>query len=135
MFRIGSIFIPVTNLDRSIDWFEKNLAVKKMARWEDGVGFYFPTGSTQLALVEVESPQPSEFAIKGKEKNGYFNFVVDNIDEAYQLLTDNGVTTAKIKDFGGMKSFDFFDLDGNPFSVVNEERDSPFYSGQVKKCK
>lgn len=72
MFRIGSIFIPVTNLDRSIDWFEKNLAVKKMARWEDGVGFYFPTGSTQLALVEVESPQPSEFVIKGKEKNGYF---------------------------------------------------------------
>lgn len=104
-----------------------------MDRWEDGVGFYFPTGSTQLALVEVESPQPSEFVIKGKEKNGYFNFVVDNIDEAYQLLTDNGVTTTKIKDFGGMKSFDFFDLDGNPFSVVNEEQDSPFYSGQVKK--
>ncbi|MEM5590734.1 hypothetical protein AAHH67_01435 [Niallia circulans] len=32
-----------------------------------------------------------------------------------------------------MKFFDFFDLDGNPFSVVNEVSNSPFHSDNVRK--
>lgn len=133
MFRVGSIFIPVTDLDNASDWYEKNLGVKKIDSWEDGVGFYFSESSTQLALVKVETTQPSEFVIKGKRKNVYYNFVVQNIEEAYQYLTQNGVSTTEIEDFGGMKGFDFFDLDGNPFSVVDEEPESPFHLEQIRK--
>jgi len=32
-----------------------------------------------------------------------------------------------------MKFFDFFDLDGNPFSVVNEVAGSPFHSDNVRE--
>ncbi|WP_042148044.1 VOC family protein [Paucisalibacillus sp. EB02] len=133
MFKIGSIFIPVTDIEKSIDWYEKLLGVKKIDRWEDGAGFYFPTGSAQLALVKVVDPQPTEFIIKGDQKNSYFNFVVDDIETAHQHFKNNGILTTDIDTFGDMKFFDFFDLDGNPFSVVNEVEGSPFHSEQVRE--
>ncbi|MBU0906451.1 MAG: VOC family protein [Firmicutes bacterium] len=133
MFKIGSIFIPVTDVKKSTEWYEKYLGVKKIDSWEDGVGFYLPTGSTQLALVKVESHQPTDFPIKGNQKNSYYNFVVDDIETTHQHFKNNGIETTEINDFGGMKFFDFFDLDGNSFSVVNEVDGSPFHSDHVKK--
>ncbi|MEK4749864.1 VOC family protein [Niallia sp. FSL W8-0177] len=133
MFKVGSIFIPVTDIKKSTDWYVKFLGVKIIDSWEDGAGFYLPAGTTQLALVKVESPQPTEFIIKGDQKNSYFNFVVDNIEAAHQQFRNNGIVTTEIDDFGGMKFFDFFDLDGNPFSVVNEVSNSPFHSENVKE--
>lgn len=133
MFKVGSIFIPVTDIKKSTDWYVKFLGVKIIDSWEDGAGFYLPAGTTQLALVKVESPQPTEFIIKGDQKNSYFNFVVDNIEAAHQQFRNNGIVTTEIDDFGGMKFFDFFDLDGNPFSVVNEVSNSPFHSENVRE--
>ncbi|RLL45447.1 VOC family protein [Oceanobacillus piezotolerans] len=133
MFKIGGIFIPVTNVKKSIEWYEKNLGAKLIDSWEDGAGFYLPNGSTQLALVEVDTKQPTEFVIKGNKKNSYYNFVVDDINLAYKHFHENNVTTTPIKDFGGMKYFDFYDLDQNPFSVVDEQVDSPFHSNNVRK--
>ncbi|QFT87920.1 Glyoxalase-like domain protein [Bacillus sp. THAF10] len=133
MFKVGSIFIPVTDLKKSTKWYEANLGVKKIDEWEDGVGFYFPNCPTQMGLVKVETPQPLEFTVKGKMKNGYFNFLVDDIHAAYQHFQDNGVVTSEIEDFNGMQFFDFFDPDGNPFSVVNENMESPFHRENVKQ--
>ncbi|MEK4444053.1 VOC family protein [Niallia sp. FSL K6-0077] len=133
MFKVGSIFIPVTDMKKSTDWYVKFLGVKIIDSWEDGAGFYLPAGTTQLALVKVESPQPTEFIIKGEQKNSYFNFIVDDIEAAHQQFRNNGIVTTEIDDFGGMKFFDFFDLDGNPFSVVNEVSNSPFHSDNVRK--
>lgn len=133
MFKIGSIFIPVTDMEKSIAWYEKYLGVKKIDSWESGAGFYFPSGSTQLALVKVDSPQPTEFQVKGTQKNVYYNFVVEDIETAFQHFNSNNIVTTEIEDYGGMKGFDFFDLDGNQFSVVNESLDSPFHSDNVRK--
>lgn len=133
MFKIGSIFIPVTNIEKSAAWYEKYLGAKKIDSWEDGAGFYLPIGSTQLALVKVEIPQPTEFNMKRNKKNSYYNFVVDDIEAAHQHFKNNGVTTTGIDAFGDMKFFDFFDLDGNPFSVVNEVEGSPFHSDNVRE--
>ncbi|MGF2616444.1 VOC family protein [Rossellomorea vietnamensis] len=133
MFKVGSVFVPVTDLKKSSIWYEENLGVKKIEQWEDGAGFYFSTSSTQLGLVEVAAPQPTEFAINREKKNVYFNFVVDNIDDVYQHLQNKGVITTDIEDFGGMRGFDFYDLDGNTFSVVDEAEGSPFHSDNIKK--
>lgn len=54
-------------------------------------------------MVKVESPQPTEFIIKGDQKNSYFNFVVDDIGNAHQQFKQNGIVTTEIGDFGGMK--------------------------------
>ena len=133
MFKIGSIFIPVTNIEKSSDWYEKFLGVKIIDRWEEGAGFYLPTGSTQLALIKVDTPQPTEFTTKGSKKNSYYNFVVDDIEAVHQQFKDNGIVTSDIDQFGEMKFFDFYDLDGNPFSVVNEVESSPYHSDHIKK--
>lgn len=132
MFRIGSIFIPVTNIEESTIWYEKALGAKKIDSWGEGIGLYLPSGLTQLALIKVSSPQPTEFATQDDQKNAYYNFVVDDIEAAYQHLKNHGVTTSEICDFGGMLCFDFKDLDGNPFSVVNEVEGSPYHSDHVK---
>ncbi|MBC5635316.1 VOC family protein [Ornithinibacillus sp. BX22] len=133
MFKIGSIFIPVTDIEKSTAWYEKFLGVKKIDSWEDGAGFYLPIGSTQLALVKVDSQQPTEFTTTGNQKNSYYNFVVEDIESTHQHFHDHGVVTTEIDDFGGMKFFDFFDPDGNPFSVVNEVEGSPYHSDRVRR--
>lgn len=133
MFRVGSIFIPVTDMEKSTEWYEKFLGAKMIDSWGEGVGFYLPSGSTQIALVKVESPQPTEFRTNGDQKNGYFNFVVDDIEATHQHFKSNDIVTSEIDDFGGMKFFDFYDLDGNPFSVVNEVDGSPYHSDNIRK--
>ncbi|WRP08703.1 VOC family protein [Rossellomorea aquimaris] len=133
MYKVGSVFIPVTDMEKSMKWYEKNLGVRKIDTWDGGAGFYFPDSDTQLGLVQVDSPQPTEFVIRGRKKNVYFNFLVDNIEVEHEKLTNAGVVTTPIEDFGGMKGFDFFDLDNNPFSVVNEQRDSPFHRKNIRE--
>lgn len=132
MIKVGSIFIPVTNIEKATEWYEKHLGVKKIEDWGEGAGFYFPDSSTQLGLIKVEETQPSEFVIKGDRKNSYFNFLVEDIHAIYQQLNNSGVETTGIEDFNGMKCFDFFDLDNNAFSVVDEPFDSPFHRDKVK---
>lgn len=131
MFRVGSIFIPVTNLDKSIDWYETHLGVKMIDRWDGGAGFYLPTGTTQVALVKVENKQPSEFQTSPNQRNGYFNFLVKDIDAAYRHFSNAHIKTSAIQDFGGMKFFDFYDLDGNSFCIVNEIEGSPYHSDTI----
>ncbi|WP_404456609.1 hypothetical protein [Oceanobacillus kapialis] len=84
-------------------------------------------------MVKVDSPQPTEFITKGEQKNSYFNFVVDDIETAHQHFKRNGIVTTEIDNFDGMSFFDFFDLDGNPLSVVNEVEGSPYHSDNVRK--
>ncbi|KMM39394.1 VOC family protein [Guptibacillus hwajinpoensis] len=137
MFRVGSIFIPVTKLEEASLWYEKNLGVKKIQEWgegsEKGIGYYFSDGLTQLGLVQVEKAASSEFQVNEKVRNAYFNFLVEDIESVYNQLRNNGVRTTQLSDFGGMTCFDFYDLDGNSFSVVNEVKDSPFHTDHVKK--
>ena len=133
MFTVGSIFIPVTDIQKSTIWYETNLGLEKIDSWEEGAGFYFPSGSTQLALVKVDAKQPTEFLMQDKKKNAYYNFIVQDIEATDKHLAENGVVTTVIEDFGGMRGFDFFDPDGNPFSVVNEDESSPFHSNRIKE--
>lgn len=137
MFKVGTIFIPVTDLERSKKWYEVNLGVIKVGEWQEGidhgVGYVFSNDLTGLALIKTDQPQPTEFTIKGKRKNVYYNFIVDDIYEAFDRLKQNGVSATDIHEYGHMKGFDFFDPDGNSFSVVSEAPHSPFHRDQIKK--
>lgn len=117
MFKIGSVFIPVENLETSTQWYEKMLGLTKIDEWgegnERGVGFYFSNDLTQLALIQVDNKQATQFTITGNKRNVYFNFLADDIQKAYNHLKQNNVKVTQIEDFGGMKCFDFYDLDGN----------------------
>ena len=107
MFRIGTIFVPVTDLEKAIKWYENNLGIQKIDEWEDGAGFYFLNGSTQLALIKVVERQPTEFEIKEKEKMLILISSWMIWRKRINFLNTNRVKTTAIKDVGGMKYFDF----------------------------
>ena len=133
MFQVGSVFVPVTDLEKAREWYKKHLGVKEIDSWEGGAGFFFPQGSVQFGLIEVSESQPTEFVIEKEDRNVYFNFVVEDIEAAHEKLNEVGVRVTEIESFGGMRCFDFFDPDENTFSVVDEDPLSPFHKENVKK--
>ncbi|MFQ3545051.1 VOC family protein [Halobacillus rhizosphaerae] len=138
MFRLGSIFIPVTNLDQSIAWYQKTLEAILIDEWdgsEKGASFFFPEGDMQLGLIEVEQAQPTEFKISEIKSNPYYNYIVQDIDRAYHHLLNQGVEVSSLKENKWMSYFDFFDLDGNAFSVVYEKPSSSYHEMQRKQQK
>ncbi|GGD00480.1 hypothetical protein GCM10007216_34040 [Thalassobacillus devorans] len=138
MFKISSIFIPVSNLEESMRWYQENLGAIFVDSWDfgdRGAGFIFEEGDAQMGLVEVENPQPTEFEVVKGKKNSYYNFLAEDIQQAHQTLYQKGVVVSKIEDFGGMTAFEFLDPDGNPFSVVNEVEGSKFHKTNLEKLK
>ncbi|SFJ69279.1 Catechol 2,3-dioxygenase [Halobacillus dabanensis] len=133
MFQVGSVFVPVTDLEKARDWYKNHLGVKEIDTWEGGAGFFFPQGFVQFGLIEVTESQPTEFVIEKGNNNCYFNFVVEDIEAAHEKLNVGGVRTTAIESFGAMRCFDFFDPDNNTFSVVDEDPQSPYHKENVKK--
>lgn len=131
--RVGSIFIPVTDLDRAVAWYQEHLQVNIIDRWEEGIGFYFPEGPTQFALIQVEGEPSTEFPMTKERKNVYFNFLTSDIEALQVKLRSHGVKTTELHDFSGMLCFDAYDLDGNVLSFVNEPTDSPYHSERIRK--
>ncbi|WP_404407104.1 VOC family protein [Jeotgalibacillus malaysiensis] len=133
MFKVGSVFIPVTNLERSAKWYETHFHVKPIEQWEGGAGYYFPDSAVQLGLIEVRSSQPSSFTDRQGGQNTYFNLIANDISSVHTQLTENGLHVSEIRDFGGMNYFDCEDPDGNILSIIEEVPGSPFHSDQVDK--
>lgn len=127
--RIGGVFIPVTNLEKSIEWYMKCLPLELVDRWqgEAGAGFRFRSGGAGLMLVQVDKSQPTEFDVSERQKNCYFNFNPESIHEFHRELQEKGVEVTEIEDHGTMLGFDFFDPDGNPFSAVLDLPSSKYY--------
>ena len=112
---------------RKISWCKDNRSLGRRSR------LLFTLRIYSIALIKVDTPQPTEFTTKGSKKNSYYNFVVDDIEAVHQQFKDNGIVTSEIDQFDEMKFFDFYDLDGNPFSVVNEVESSPYHSDHIRK--
>ncbi|MFC7364401.1 MULTISPECIES: VOC family protein [Bhargavaea] len=131
--KIGSIFVPVSDLNHSADWYESRLDLKRIGEWEGGIGYALPDGSAQLALVRTKTQQGTEFFVDEKERHVFFNLLVTDARDLHLKLSTRAVVTTPIKEANGMKYFDFFDLDGNTFSVVEEDPDSPFYQDHLEE--
>lgn len=39
MFRIGSIFIPVSDVEQSLNWYTTYFHAQEIGRWEGGIEF------------------------------------------------------------------------------------------------
>ncbi len=42
MFRIGSIFIPVSDVEQSLHWYTTYFDAQEIGRWEGGIGLCLP---------------------------------------------------------------------------------------------
>lgn len=120
LLKIGAVFVPVLDVEKAIVWYREKLELEHVGTWSGNTGadFYFSDEKQYLSLVKVEEKQETEFAINAKHNNAYYNFTTTNIEAYHQQLHEKGLHVTEIKDHGAIISFEFYDLDGNLFSVV-----------------
>jgi catechol 2,3-dioxygenase-like lactoylglutathione lyase family enzyme len=106
--RIDTIFLPVTNLDRSIEWYAETLGLK--LRWISHNYACLNVDQTALTLV-----QQNEITA---HKHEPFNFYVDDIKAMHAKLSAQGAAVSELRDHGDVVEFTVTDPDGNPLGIV-----------------
>lgn len=115
---IGSIFIPVKDLEKSIKWYEDVLDFKLTVNWGLGATLKIHNNTTVLGLIQVSEKQPVEFMNKENSKTSYYNFLTEDIQYSYKSLKQNNVKVYEIQDHGDFYLLNFEDPDGNILSMI-----------------
>lgn len=99
--KVYHITFPITDLKRTVNFYENVLGLKKTGEWGNYV--LFDVGGVQV----------------GFEPKGRFQMylLVDDVDEAYKTLKEKGVkfVTEPKDQFWGGRTAEFVDPDGNMF--------------------
>ncbi|MUT64638.1 VOC family protein [Paenibacillus sp. NEAU-GSW1] len=130
--KVSGIFIPVTDLLRSTDWYIRMFELVVIEQSEICTGLAFPGEATYINLWKVERPQPVQFDAGGN-KIPYYNFESFDIEYSHAALREKGVEVLPIVDHGGVRFFDCLDPDGNRIGIVEEMPSSTaFYAHKQK---
>lgn len=108
--------IPVSDLERAIDWYCNKLEAKLGFRNDELAYVDFAMGPS-LFLVKTGDETTSTFLVNG-EDHYTIGFRVRNIEGFYSYLVQLGTEVGKIIDEGNVgKFFTFYDPFGNMFDV------------------
>lgn len=115
--QIGQIAVPVTDVDRAIDFYRDVLGMRFLFRAPPGLGF-FDCGGVRLMLDEPAA------AAAGQSSVIYYR--VDDLSAAARVLSDRGVVfeadphlVARLPDHELWMAF-FRDPDGNLLAMMSE---------------
>ena len=112
---IRTVGVPVTDQDRSIDFFVDSLGFEKTmdapldetTRWVEVAA---PGSTTTLALIAGQGAPGVDTGVR---------FVVPDAAAEHQRLVEKGATTGELLEWDGVPPmFTFDDPDGNQFYVV-----------------
>ncbi|MEK3764439.1 VOC family protein [Solibacillus sp. FSL K6-4121] len=122
LLRIGTTYIPVTNVDLAADWYVKKLEAELSYKDEDKA--ILNLANQSIFLVKSPEGQSSNFLdIYGSERFS-LTFEVDGIKALEALHKDfkqSEINVGEIEDRGHAgRNFTFFDPDGNKFDVWSE---------------
>jgi hypothetical protein len=133
--KVSGIFIPVTDLKRSAEWYIRMFDMETIEIGDHRAGLGFPQGEALVVLWKVVKPQPVQFDT-GIDKMPYFNFSSFDIHNSYRELQAKGATVSEIHESPGIPTihryFETFDPDGNLVNIVEETADSPYYAHKQK---
>ncbi|MBM7569166.1 VOC family protein [Paenibacillus sacheonensis] len=129
--KISNIFIPVTDLKRSADWYIGMFEMEMIEFGERKAGIAFPNRETFIVLWKVAKPQPVHFDT-GELKLHYYNFTSYDINRSYRELAAKGATLSEIHEHDGIRYFETYDPDGNVVNIVETFEDSPYYAHKLK---
>ena len=126
--KVGTIFIPVMQLARSMEWYKEMFDLNVLDQKEDRIFMQFPQGETAIVLWKVEKPQPVYFET-GKHKMHYWNFDSYDIESSYRQLVAKGVTVTELvyEEEHGHRFFDAYDPDGNIVNIVEVYESNAYY--------
>ena len=122
LLRIGTTYIPVTDVELSSIWYVDKLGAELSYKDEDKAILNFANQS--IFLVKSMENQSSNFIDIYGEERFSLTFEVNGIDALEAIHSDfinNGICVADIENRGhaGL-NFVFSDIDGNKFDVWSE---------------
>lgn len=130
--KISGIFIPVTNMKHSTEWYIKMFDLGVIQISDVCTGLAFPGEATYINLWKVERPQPMQFDTGG-DKIPYYNFESFDIEYSHAALIEKGVEVMPIVNNNGVRFFDCLDPDGNPIGIVEELPSSTAFYAHKRK--
>lgn len=121
LLRVGTIYIPVNDVEVSSDWYAEKLNAE--ISYQDDDKAILNMASMSFFLVKSVERSVNFVDIHGKERF-ILTFEVNGIETLTELHNDfleKGLSVGEIEDRGHAgKNFVFSDLDGNMFDVWSE---------------
>lgn len=122
LLRVGTTYIPVSNVELSSEWYVNKLGAELSYKDEDKAILNFANQS--IFLVKSKKDQSSNFYdIYGVERFS-ITFEVNGLnalEAIHRDFIDKKIRVGAIEDRGHSgRNFVFFDLDGNKFDVWSE---------------
>ncbi|MBN8204012.1 VOC family protein [Bacillus sp. NTK034] len=119
LLRVGTTYIPVTNVDLSSDWYVNKLGAELSYKDQDKAILNFANQS--IFLVKSNENQSSNFFdIYGNERFS-LTFEVNGLNALEAIHKDfrqSDIRVGEIENRGHTgRNFVFYDLDGNKFDV------------------
>ena len=122
LLRVGTAYIPVTNVELSSKWYENNLSAELSYKDEDKAILNFANQS--FFLVKSKENQSSNFYDCHGEERFSITFEVNGLnalEAIHREFKDKEIRVGEIENRGHSgRNFVFFDLDGNKFDVWSE---------------
>ncbi|TLS36972.1 VOC family protein [Pseudalkalibacillus caeni] len=119
LLRIGTTYIPVTDLEKSTEWYNEKLGAE--VNYKDNKKSILELANQSFFLVKAKAGQILNFTDIDGNEHFPFTFEVDGEDKLVKLhneLMEKGVRVGEIEDRGHQgRNFVFYDPDGNKFDV------------------
>lgn len=122
LIRIGTIYIPVTDVELSTSWYVTQLGAELSYKDEDKA--ILNMANQSIFLVKSSETQNTNFLDIYGEERFSFTFEVNGLgalEALHSELSTKGVCIGAIENRGhGGRNFIFSDIDGNKFDVWSE---------------
>ncbi|PEE40638.1 VOC family protein [Bacillus pseudomycoides] len=122
LLRVGTIYIPVTNVELSSKWYVNKLGAELSYKDEDKAILNFANQS--FFLVKSQANQSLNFYDFCDEERFSLTFEVNGLNALESIYSDFIKKEIKVGDIENRghtgKNFVFYDLDGNKFDVWSE---------------
>ncbi|PLR74800.1 VOC family protein [Bacillus sp. UMB0728] len=122
IWRVGTAYIPVKDVQTSADWYAGKLGAELNYIDEDKA--ILNLANQSFFLVKAAESQSANFTDASGTERFSLTFEVDGVDAleaVHQELSENGVHTGEIEERGHAgRNFVFRDPNGNLFDVWSE---------------
>ena len=120
--RVGTSYLPVTDVERSAEWYAKNLGAE--LNYKDLDKAILNLANQSIFLVKAKEGQSSNFIDIHENERFSLTFEVDGmkaLETLHKEFVEKGITIGEIENRGHAgRNFVFHDLDGNKFDVWSE---------------
>ena len=112
--RIGSVFVPVSNMEHAAAWYSKLLGLSLETTTHGGKIYTLPMAGEVSLILDSHKPVANS-------SQPLFFFWTPDIKRAYQFFRENEVEIASsIEDIGSVTTLIFKDLDQNLLMVCQK---------------